>query len=232
MGFGNLNLFWSLKFYNQSYSVTNQILGKQRTPSMPSKPSAEFYAFSLRSLCVLLFLGVQSCGYNWGHYNRALPEGYKTVFVDVFDNKSQEPVAEILFTNAIIKELQRSGFVLVRDKSRAEVVLKGTVMTVAFAGLNSTTSFSDAQNQAFRSSLFTQYQVNIASNLKLYRAIDNKMLWQTTVRGGKTYFGPRLTNAGLRSSNPLYNQSARKRTMKVVAQEMMNEAFDRMTETF
>ena len=70
------------------------------------------------------------------------------------------------------------------------------------------------------------------TSLKLVTAADNKRVWQTTLRGQQDYRGPLLKNFGVRSSNPLYNQSAREQTLSLIAKDMMNDAFDRMTENF
>ena len=186
----------------------------------------------MKIIALGLFLTLSACGYNIGHYNRTLPKGYKTIFIEMFENRSPEVTSEAHFTNALIKEFHRSGFVLVRDKSAAEVIVKGTVMSVTSLGRNSTVNFRNLAGNAYDATLFTQYGVDAVVHLKLLQAIDEKVLWQTTLRSQKNYYAPILTQSGVRSSNPLYNNSARMRTIASVAQQMMNEAFDRMTENF
>ena len=179
------------------------------------------------------FLFLSSCGYNWGHYNRSLPGGYKTIYVQQFDNTSKEVGIEGFFTNAMIREFQRSGFTVVTDKNSAELILHGTISSVDYIGSRSRTDFPTTRSGViFNSSLFTQYRVHVLSNLKVTKSIDNTVVWQTTLQGDKHFQGPQLFESGLRASNPLYGQSVREQTLKLVAKEMMNDAFDQLTENF
>lgn len=185
----------------------------------------------MRLIMLGLLLINSACVYNWGHGDRALPDGYKSVFVEIFDNKTQEVGVEIDFTNAMIKEIERSGFAVVTDKHSAELILSGSILSVTFTGSASATG-SGAFPDNPTASLFTNYVFNAMTTIKVRRSSDNKVIWTTNVTGTSNYQSSNLTQAGLRSSNPLYNQSSRKQTAKIVAKNMMTEAFDRLTETF
>lgn len=185
----------------------------------------------MRLIMLNLLLLSSSCAYNWGHGSRALPNGYKSVFVEIFDNRTQEVGVEIDFTNALIKEIERSGFAVVTDKSSAELILSGTILSVTYTGSASSTG-SDAFPDNPTASLFKNYVFRAMTSLKARRSSDDKVIWSTNVDGSTSYQSSNLTQAGLRASNPLYNQSSRKQTAKLVAKDMMTEAFDRLTETF
>ena len=155
----------------------------------------------------------------------------------MFENQSQEVGAETYFTQALINELQRSGFIIVTDKSSAEVVINGTILGVLNTGAGSFSTFYKTDHIAKKSapysaSMFTEYLLTVSANIRANRTRDDKMIWQTFLRNQKNYRGPRLKKDGLRSSNPLYNQSTKKQTIKLIANEMMSEAFDRLTENF
>ena len=185
----------------------------------------------MRLITLLFLLASSSCAYNWGHGSRSLPKGYKSVFVEIFDNRTQEVGLEIDFTNALIKEIERSCIAIVTDKNSAELIISGTILSVTYTGSASSTGV-DAFPDNSTASLFTNYVFRAMASLKARRSSDDEVIWSTNVDGTTNYQSSNLTQAGLRSSNPLYNQSSRKRTTKLVAKDMMTEAFDRLTETF
>lgn len=192
----------------------------------------------MKLLSLALLISLSSCAYHFGHGNRSLPGGHKTVYVEIFENKSKEVGAEASFTQALNKELVRSGFSVVTSPNMAELVLKGSILRV--------TNYDGGQIQNFYAedhanktapvklpaTYFTSYAMSVMTNLKAVRSRDQKVIWQANLAGYKNYLGASLTKQGIRSSNVLYNQSRRKQTMKLIAQELMQEAFDRLTEKF
>lgn len=182
-------------------------------------------------------LSLPRCAYQLGHSTRSLPEGHKTIFIEMFKNNSAEVGAEASFTQALMQELQRSGFAVVTSKDAAELIIKGTLLSI-YSNDSSpiprffTADHSAGTSRAYNATLFRSFDLNVQANLKAIRARDQKLIWQTSLNGRKTYRGSELTKQGVRSSNVLYNQSRRAQTVKLIAQEMMQEAFDRFTETF
>ena len=67
----------------------------------------------------------------------------------------------------------------------------------------------------------------------MLKAVDkaDKELWQGR-SGEKNYKAPQLTTYGLRTANPLYNQNAKRQTIRSIAKDMAFEAVSRMTENF
>lgn len=194
----------------------------------------------------LAFLCLCQCGYNWGQGNRHLPGGHKTVYVEMFDNNSSEVGAEASFTQALTQSLERSGFAIVSTKDSAELHIKGTILDVlSLDSLPANRNFyknnyvTDAQGNVTSTSAdvytahyFTVYNMRVSANLQAVRTRDKQMIWQTSLSGEKSYRGSVLKKDGIRSSNVLYNQSQRKQTMELIAKDMMQEAFDRLTENF
>jgi hypothetical protein len=179
---------------------------------------------------------LSSCAYHFGHGNQSLPEGSKTVFVEVFENKSKELGAEGFFTQALNRQLERSGFSVVTSADRAEIIFKGSILSVISLDGAPQQEFYNENNGKVGDKLpttyFRNYALRVLTNLKAVRSRDQKVVWQTDLNGYKDYQGSYLTKQGVRSSNVLYNHSRRKQTMKLLAQEMMKEAFDRLTENF
>lgn len=194
----------------------------------------------------LVFLCLCQCGYNWGQGDRTLPGGHKTVYVEMFDNNSAEVGAESSFTQALTQALERSGFAIVSTKDSAELVLKGTIIDVmSIDSLPANPNFyqnsyttdaagnvTSSSAQRYRAHYFTVYNVRVSANLQAIRTRDKQMIWQTSLTSEKSYRGSVLKKQGIRSSNVLYNQSQRKQTMDLIAKDMMQEAFDRLTENF
>ena len=187
------------------------------------------------SIGLLIFcsLFTTHCGYYWGHGNRSLPQGYKTIFIEVFENRSNEAGAEMLFTRALTEEFRRSGFIQVTTRERADVVLKGVLLSINYHGQTLTKEFKDQEGNTIPSArLFADYNINVMASLQLVKTLDKKRIWQDTLRGLKSYRPSQIKSFGVRSSNPLYNQSSKELTLNLVAKDMMNDAFSRMTENF
>lgn len=186
----------------------------------------------MRTPLIAIFLFTSACAYNWGYKDRSLPQGYKTVYVETFENQSQEVGVEIDFTNALIRQIERSGFATVTEKSSAELILSGTILSVTFTGNSSVTGKELFGENNKSASLFTNYVFHSTATIKARRSSDDEVIWSTTIDGSTNYQSSKLTQEGLRSSNPLYNQSSRKQTAKLVAKDMMDEVFNRLTENF
>lgn len=196
----------------------------------------------MKLILISLLFGLCQCGYNWGHHTRELPGGHKTVYVEMFDNQTKEVGLEAQLTHSLIQELERSGFALVTSKHNAEIIIQGSVLSAAVIGSGSSPNFvaknfssatpSERTSTNYTASFFTSYSVTIVANLKAVRSRDEQTIWQTSVRGLKSFQGARLKKQGVRSSNVLYNQARKKQTIKLIAREMMSDAFDRLTENF
>jgi hypothetical protein len=159
------------------------------------------------------------------------------VYIQMFENRSAEVGAEASFTQALTRELQRSGFAIVSTKEAADLVLSGTILNVFSVDGAPITRFFEEDHAAgtsrrFEATLFRQFNLSVQASLKATRSRDDQVIWQTNLRGQKSYRGAEVTRQGARSSNVLYNQSRRAQTVKLIAQEMMEEAFDRLTENF
>ena len=201
------------------------------------KEGADYRDFMKTLALLATLLSLPSCAYQLGHSTRSLPEGHKTVFIEMFKNSSPELGAEASFTQALIHELQRSGFAVVTSKDAADLIIEGTLINIFSNDSSPISRFFTADHGAgtsrpYNATLFRSFDLNVQADLKAIRARDQKLIWQTSLNGRKTYRGSELTKQGVRSSNVLYNQSRRAQTIKLIAQEMMQEAFDRFTETF
>jgi hypothetical protein len=81
----------------------------------------------MRTALALLLLA-SGCGYRFTAPNASLPGGVRAAQVPYFFNKTAEPGAEAVFTQAARDQLERAGRLGGPD---AEAVLKGTVEAVS-----------------------------------------------------------------------------------------------------
>ena len=184
--------------------------------------------------CALL----SSCAYRWGFADRKLPGAYDQVAVPIFENKSEEVGIEVDYTNAFVNRMERSKAAKIVNKNLAPAVVEGSIQSVAIKlGPGVTGGGKIGENKEIpklpeNAVLTTEFAVLVIVKIQLRRASDQSILWASTFTGEKTYQGPRIGTAIVNSANALYNQSARRDTIQRLAEEMMTEAHNRMTENF
>lgn len=172
-------------------------------------------------------MGLNACAYRMGNAGRALPNDYKQVHVPVFKNTTQEPGIELGFTDALIQELERSKIARVTPENIAEGVLVGEVFDVTYQSGAATT-----RDLPTGSVLASEFRILVGVRVTLKRKSDLTPVWSQDFRSERTYVAPQVTAAGINTVNPLYNLSARRQNIQVMALELMSEAHDRLTENF
>lgn len=174
------------------------------------------------------------CAYSIGTGERRLPEGYQLVSVPVFKNSTQEVGVEVPFTNAIIREIERSQIARVVSKSDAQVVLEGNIEKIQYDIANQITC--DPKECPIpiprNTVLNTEYRIVVSTKLQLRRVSDSKVLWSEEFSTQKSYLAPKVGIEGLNSANALYNHSARQENLSSMAVDLMAEAHGRLTENF
>jgi hypothetical protein len=184
-----------------------------------------------RVLFALTFL-LSGCAYRFGLSDRALPGGYTAVAIPMFKNKSQEVGIEPLFTNALIRRFERSQVAHVSDKESSPVVLEGTIVRVETVQGPSVQRGPGMENLPGEAVLITEYRLIVRTSVTLKRKSDDKIIWQGDFSNERVYSPPRIGPAIVNSANATYNQSARIQTISLLAEEMMVEAHDRITENY
>jgi hypothetical protein len=153
-----------------------------------------------------------------------LPGNKQKIYIKMFENRTQEVGIEADVTNAFIEEVNRAGVGTVTNQENAEIVMEGIIHTVGYLGKSAVPLDGNRP-------LWSEYQTTVNIVLKIVDP-QKKELWQGQFIGEKNYRAPQLTTYGLRTANPLYNQSARRQTIKAIAKDMATEAVARMTENF
>lgn len=172
-----------------------------------------------------------ACAYTGGFGNRALPGGYSLVSVPVFRNQTIEAGGEVYFTNALIRELERSKVVKIVSKSDAQATVEGVVENIAFVP-GSKSEAAPGNSLPAQTVLTTSYSVRVTTRITLRRNSDQVVLWTNVFEGERSYNAPQITLPGVNSANATYNHSARHQTIAALALDMMAEAHDRLTENF
>jgi TolB-like protein len=182
---------------------------------------------------LLSTLFLSGCAYHMGVKDRRFPGGYEYVAVPVFKNTTQETGSEVFFTNALVTELERAKIVAIADKAAAQVTLEGTIRSITYTP-SSQTRAGDVTPQYLPEGtvLTTEYYVNVDVNIVAKRNSDQKIIWSSDFKSRRSYTAPRIGIQGLNSANALYNHSARYQNIQAMANDMMAEAHDRLTENF
>ncbi len=190
------------------------------------------FDFVLMLVLTSLFgAAVSGCGYEFGPRDRSMPGGFKKIAVPVFKNRTSEPIIETYFTNALLGEFQKAKIVDVVPKSLAEVVVEGEISQLKYSreGFLEPGDLSNLPQETY---LATEYEILVECQIRVRRIHDGEILWQNLFRGKKVHSASKITTPGLNSANPLYNLSARRQNFELLAQDLMAEAYSRMTENF
>lgn len=183
-------------------------------------------------ICVL---NLSSCAYHLGVHGRSLPGGYTSVEIPLFKNLSQEPGVEVAFTNSLIQEFEKNKVAKVVYSARqgvAPLLVKGEVTSIEYKATSPVQKKDKAPLLPEGAVLATGYRVIVTTQISLVERSTNKVLWISLFNGESSYAAPQVTIARLNSVNPLYNLSSRRRIIESIAQDLMVEAHDRMTEKF
>lgn len=79
-------------------------------------------------LLVLAALLLTGCGYHFAGGEESVSPAFRTVFVDVFTNKTSEAYAENIFRTAFISRFSQEGrFRASRSRGEADVICRGTI---------------------------------------------------------------------------------------------------------
>lgn len=173
------------------------------------------------------------CAYHFGLSERALPGGYTQVAIPMFKNQSTEVGVEPYFTNSLIHRFSRSQVARVTEKESSPLVLMGFIDAIqTINGPAVTNKASQLSNLPDQTVLITEYRLLVKTHIILKRKSDDKIMWQGTFTNEKVYTPPRIGLDIVNSANATYNQSVKMETIAQLAEEMMAEAHDRMTENF
>lgn len=181
--------------------------------------------FVLASICT-------SCAYQWGYQARELPNDYKIIYLPVFQNDSDLTGIEVVFTNALKYEFKLSRAATLKGPKASQAKLVGVVKSIETLSEAQFTADDDNNNLPQNTVLDTIYRLVAHVDLSLIDLNSGETVWTKKFNAEKVYDAPQLTKESVNSSNPLYNESAKRQFLSVLAKEMMREAHSQLSERF
>lgn len=181
----------------------------------------------------LLFLALLAgCGYSLNHRLQETFRISKGFFIPVFDNKTQEVGSEIVFTNALIRELVSQGESVVSEKGEGVLELRGTVTQVARA----VEVQSAAGMRGLQAYQRVPDQIGVRAFVRI-EAVDPKtgaIKWARDFSSYRRVSAPldRMTDSESPSSLGLTTESLIENSYSLIARDMMRDVYDSMVEVF
>lgn len=126
-------------------------------------------------LCAAMGLLAGCAGYRLGS---SLPPGIDVVHIPVFTNATDEPLLEVIATQATIAEFQRDGTLSVGDLDRADVVLEVRLDSFRLVPLRFE---RDAQTTA------EEYRMTIGASMRVTEIRTGSVLVTSRVNGEKDF---------------------------------------------
>lgn len=138
-----------------------------------------------RILSVFLALGVlplvlTGCaGYHVGSSKPSSMREVRSVAVLAFQNKTLEPRMEVLFANALIKQIQQEGAYRVSSEEESDAVIHGTLERI-----------DRSPARGLRSDFFqtTEFNLNVQVRIKVVERASGKILLSQSVTGNSSFF--------------------------------------------
>ena len=188
----------------------------------------------MKLICVTsVFFLLSSCAYKLSNKVDTLPGGVKSIYVPVFKNLSPEAGVEVFFTDSMKSEILRSGYAtILNSESESDAVLVGMVKAVDFVTDESVTEANKTSFLPAGTVLSSQVRVTVTASIVLRRKLSTETLWSSEFTQSRNYVPPQVTLPVLNTANNLYNQSAKRQTLLVLSNEMMQLAFDRLVDNF
>jgi|JFJP01.1.fsa_nt_gi outer membrane lipopolysaccharide assembly protein LptE/RlpB len=126
-------------------------------------------------IIICLFSFIVACGYQFeggGYINKDVTR----VAVKVLGNKSAETGADVIFTNALIREILQKTDTKVVDEATATAVIEGTIKAITFSSLSRATVES-----------VTERRVSAVMDFKMVSK-DGEVIWSAMdLRSNESY---------------------------------------------
>jgi len=181
---------------------------------------------------ILLLLLLPQCGYNLRYRLKDRYVGENGVFVPVFDNFTDDVGVEMIFTNALIRELTSRREVVLTSRKPGVLEIKGTVVRVEKTPtVQSDPGFKGLQ--PYRR-LPTEYGVKIVVRFEIRQTGSGALLMDKEFEGFRRVNAPlgRTYDYEAPSSLGMYTQSFLESSYMEVARIIMRDVYDDMVEIF
>ena len=146
-------------------------------------------------------------GYRLGS---TLPPDVKSIYVQLFINKCNEPLLEIDTTNATIAEFQKDGTLRIVPKGDADLLLETTLTALTLTPLR--------YDQTIDKTKPNEYRLTIQASFVLKRAKTREIMNEASVIGESTFAFVGNLNSSKRSAIPAASQDLAKRIIEKVVE--------------
>ena len=184
-------------------------------------------------LCsVLGIAALGGCGYTLSHRLKGEFQSSRGLFVPVFENLTEETGAERIFTNALIRELESHGNIVMDHKGVDGMELRGAVVGINYAP-SVLSNFDFKGLQSYRR-LPVELGLNVVLTLSLWDTRTNKVVWSHSFTGFRRVETPvnRTYDFQAPSSLGLTTVSLIESRYQDVARDIMRDVYDAMVEFF
>jgi hypothetical protein len=160
-----------------------------------------------------LLVSPAGCGYHFAERTDAIPAELKTVAIPLWKNETAEPGVETIFTNAMVKEFARKGWLDPVSTAAADTILEGRIETI------------DVQPVSFSSvAIELEDRVSVVASVTLKRKKDESILWSSSrVIGSEVYDSTPDFNVDLRN---------REQALRKVAVDMAASVQDQIFQVY
>jgi len=162
--------------------------------------------------CTAMLLGLAltlpGCvGYRLGS---TLPPDVKSVYVQLFINRCNEPLLEIDTTNATIAEFQQDGTLRIMPKGEADVLLETTLNALTLTPLR--------YDQITDKAKPNEYRLSLQASIVLKRAKTREIMNEASVVGESTFVFVGNLNSSKRAAIPAASEDLAKRIVEKVVE--------------
>lgn len=171
-----------------------------------------------------------SCAYRFGGELPPELKAVRSVFVDQVVNTSVVSGIEGEMTRLLVLGVARDGrFAWVGKEQEADAILSGEIHEVRVVGQGPILGREGLPQGA---TLWSQYLVTLNTRFRLVERDSKKVLWERSFSRSQVYQAPQIFRTVLNSSNAVYNQSYRLRTLHTLSASVANEALESLVGGF
>jgi len=180
--------------------------------SVKIKPPIRSWRTLLLALPVLAAVASSACGY---HFQQAahLPNDAKRLYVDIFENRTNQAGLETTVTNAVVFEFVKRGETdMVKEPSQADLIMKGVIRSVQVSTA-ATRSNSGAGERS----------VAITLDVRLVQQ-DGNVVWSAN--------GLSDSDAYVVGADKFVNDDKQRATLGLVSTRIAERIYNRFTDNF
>lgn len=187
---------------------------------------------SIFGLAFLFSCSLTGC-YTLSHRLTGAFQSKEGIFVPVFTNKTDEIGAEVIFTNALIRELTSRREVVLSSRDAGGLELMGEITSVSTASMAYTDLGFQGLQQSYRR-LPSELGVTVVINLKVVDPKSNQVVWKKEFSGFRRVDAPvnRTYDYQAPSSVGRYTLSVVESLYSDIARDIMRDVYDEMVELF